>query len=149
MNKYMQMALDSAYEGIKNKDGGPFGAAIVKNGEVIAVAHNMVLRTNDSTNHAEIVAIRSACKKLNTYDLTGCSIYATGEPCPMCLSAIIWSNIKDIHFGASRDIANDIGFRDKDIYEYLDGKNNINLHVEQIDSSECSKIFSDYKNVIY
>jgi len=149
MDKYMKLALDSAYEGIKNKDGGPFGAVIVKGNEVISIGHNMVIKTNDPTNHAEIVAIRKACEKLKTYDLTGCSIYTTSEPCPMCLSAIIWSNIKEINYGADKETANNIGFRDKDIYDYINGKNSLSLHMQQIDSDECKKIFSDYKNIIY
>ena len=94
MNKYMKQARENAKIGMKNKEGGPFGAVIVdKSGNVIANGNNRVIKENDPTQHAEIVAIRNACKKLNTYDLSNYILYSSCEPCPMCLSAIIWSNI--------------------------------------------------------
>ena len=90
----MEAAIAEAREGINNGDGGPFGAVVVKNGEIVATGHNRVLKNNDSTCHGEIDAIREAEKKLGTYSLAGCEIYTTSEPCPMCLGAIMWSNIK-------------------------------------------------------
>ena len=90
----MQLGIDKARETMNKNYGGPFGAVIVKDNQVIAISSNSVLKDNDPTAHAEINAIREACHKLKTYDLTGCVLYATGYPCPMCLSAIIWSNIK-------------------------------------------------------
>lgn len=89
MNPFMELAVLEALEGIELGHGGPFGAVIVKNGKVISRAHNMVIVNNDPTAHGEIQAIRSACKKLNTFDLTGCEIYTTGYPCPMCFCAIL------------------------------------------------------------
>ncbi len=90
MNKYMKIAKENADNGIKNKEGGPFGAVITdKEGNIIANGNNRVLKNNDPTAHAEVVAIREACKKLNTYDLSNCILYTSCEPCPMCLSAII------------------------------------------------------------
>ena len=118
MNKYMEISKDIALKGIEKGEGGPFGAIIVdKYGKIISRANNMVLKNNDPTAHAEIVAIRKACNKLKTYDLEGCILYTSCEPCPMCLSAIIWANIKEIYYGANREDAARIGFRDNDIYE--------------------------------
>ena len=94
MNKFMQLAIEAARKGMSTNMGGPFGAVIVRDNEVIAVAHNEVLGTNDPTAHAEIVAIRRATEKLKRFDLSDCSIYSTCEPCPMCLSAIHWAGIK-------------------------------------------------------
>ena len=102
MNPYMQIAIEAAREGMESGAGGPFGAVIVKGGEVIAVAHNEVLATNDPTAHAEIVAIRKATAKLGRFDISDCTLYSTCEPCPMCLSAIHWAGIKKLYFGADR-----------------------------------------------
>lgn len=147
MNKYMQIAKETADRGIKEKEGGPFGAAIVdKDGKIIATGNNQVLLKNDPTAHAEITAIREACKKLNTYDLSNCILYTSCEPCPMCLSAIIWSNIKEIYYGCTQEDAAEIGFRDEAIYEYLKGKNKDLINLKQIDREECIKTFEQYKN---
>ena len=95
MNKYMEIAKKSAKQGFKSNEGGPFGAVIVDaNENIISTGNNKVLKNNDPTAHAEIVAIRNACKKLQTYDLSNYILYTSCEPCPMCLSAIIWANIK-------------------------------------------------------
>ncbi len=153
MNKYMQIAKETADRGIKEKEGGPFGAAIVdKDGKIIATGNNQVLLKNDPTAHAEITAIREACKKLNTYDLSNCILYTSCEPCPMCLSAIIWSNIKEIYYGCTQEDAAEIGFRDEAIYEYLKGKNKDLISLKQMDREECIKTFNEYKKnngVIY
>lgn len=146
MNAYMNLACQCA---TNNQDGGPFGAVIIKSNEVIAVCHNEVLKRKDPTAHAEIMAIRLASQKLNTYDLTGCVMYTTCEPCPMCLSAIIWSNIETVYYGSTRNDAFQIGFRDKAIYDYLNGTKTDLLNIKQLDSSECSKLFEQYKNTIY
>ena len=100
---YLEEAEKEAMIGMNNQEGGPFGAVIIdKNKTIIAKAHNQVLKTNDPTAHAEILAIRMACKKLNTKNLSDCIIYSTCEPCPMCLSAIIWANIKKVYYGSNR-----------------------------------------------
>ena len=96
MNKYMRMAINEARKGIRNQHGGPFGAVIVKDGVVVGKGHNEVLKNNDPTCHGEMMAIHKACKKLKTFDLTGCELYTTGEPCPMCMSAILWANIDKV-----------------------------------------------------
>lgn len=146
MDKYMKIAFDEAYD---NQDGGPFGAIILKNNEVIAISHNKVLKNNDPTAHAEIEAIRMACSKLGTYDLTGCVLYTTCEPCPMCLSAIIWANIKEVYFGCTRKDAESIGFKDNMIYEYLKGNNPNLINFKKINRDECLELFEKYDNVIY
>ena len=123
MNKYMKVAKELAEENLKTNFGGPFGAVIVKNGEIIGKGANRVLKNNDPTAHAEVMAIRDACKNLNTYDLSDCIIYTSCFPCPMCLSAIIWSNIKEVYYACTKKDASKIGFRDDMIYEYLKGNN--------------------------
>lgn len=153
MNKYMELAKKAAYNGTKNGEGGPFGAVIVdKQGNIIAQASNQVIKNNDPTAHAEIQAIRMASKKLGTYDLKDLILYTSCEPCPMCLSAIIWSNIKEVYYACTREDAGKIGFRDDIIYEYLKGKKVNLLNIKQIDRDECRQIFDEYENnggVIY
>ncbi|MFA5430970.1 MAG: nucleoside deaminase [Candidatus Omnitrophota bacterium] len=112
--RFMKLAISEARKNIKSMTGGPFGACIVKNGRVIAVARNSVLK-NDATCHAEINAIRAASKKLGKYDLSGCVIYSTTEPCPMCFSAIHWARIKTIIFGTRTSDAKKIGFNELNI----------------------------------
>lgn len=146
MNEFMKKAIENADNGITNNEGGPFGAVIVsKNGEIISNGNNKVLSQKDPTAHAEIVAIREACKKLNTYDLSDCILYTSCEPCPMCLSAIIWSNIKNVYYGCTKNDAGEIGFRDDIIYDYLKGKNSDLINLEKVDRDECIKLFQKYK----
>lgn len=148
MNKYMEIAKSCANIGIEKGEGGPFGAVIVdKSGNVISKGNNMVIKTKDPTAHAEIVAIREACKKLNSYDLSEYVLYTTAEPCPMCLSAIIWANIKEVYYGCSRKDAGEIGFRDDMIYEYLKGKNLQLIKLKEIEKEECKKVFEKYKDM--
>lgn len=145
MNKYMKLANENAKNGVKRNEGGPFGAVIVdKNGKIVSEGNNRVLIDKDPTAHAEVVAIRNACKNLEKYDLSGMTIYSSCEPCPMCLSAIIWSNIKDVKYACTREDAAKIGFRDDAIYNYLEGKNKNLLNIEQIDRDECKDIFDRY-----
>lgn len=117
--EFMREAIRLADESVKN-GGGPFGAVIVKDGNVIAGCSNNVTLDNDPTSHAEVNTIRAACKKLNTYDLKGCTIYTSCEPCPMCLGAIYWAHISKIFYGNTRKDARDIDFADDFIYEELD-----------------------------
>lgn len=153
MNKYMEIANENAKKGIEKKQGGPFGAVIVdKEGNIISNGNNKVLLNNDPTAHAEIVAIRNACEKLETYDLNGCVLYTSCEPCPMCLSAAIWANIKKIYYGCTKEDANSIGFRDDIIYDFLKGENKNLVDLENIDRDECIKVFEKYNKengVIY
>ncbi len=146
---YIKEAIKEANDGTKNKEGGPFGAVIVApDGKIVAKGHNQVLLTNDPTAHAEIVAIRNACKSLNTKDLEGYTIYSTCEPCPMCLSAIIWSNIKTVYYGSNRKDAKIAGFKDEDIYDFLAEKNNLLKKVE-LEDSTCKDLFKQYEGERY
>ena len=150
MNNYMKIAKELSEENLKTNAGGPFGACIVKNGKIIGKGSNHVLSNNDPTAHAEIVAIREACKNINSYDLSGCELYASCYPCPMCLSAIIWSNIKKVYYGNTKEDAANIGFRDDYIYSYIkklvDNSNDKNvLELECIDKDETIKAFNEFK----
>ena len=120
MNKtFMRQAIQLAMDNIKN-GGGPFGAVIVKDGEVIATGVNRVTANNDPTAHAEVTAIRQACEKLGTFSLEGCDIYASCEPCPMCLGAIYWARLDHLYYGANKHDAAAAGFDDQFIYEELE-----------------------------
>ena len=151
MNEFMKIAKDLADTNIIDNEGGPFGACIVKDGVVVGKGDNRVLVSHDPTAHAEITAIRDASKTLGTHDLTGCVLYTSCYPCPMCLSAIIWANIKTVYYGNTKEDAEDIGFRDDFIYDYIDklcdGINNDNtLRLINIDRDETIKSFEDFKN---
>ncbi len=150
MNKYMGMAKKLADDNLITNVGGPFGAVIVKNGTIVGSGSNHVIKNNDPTAHAEIMAIRDACKNLGTYDLSGCEIYTSCYPCPMCLSAIIWANIKKVYYGNTKEDAADIGFRDDYIYEYFDdllhGCIISTLELTKIDRDETIKTFNEFKN---
>ena len=111
MFRAIELSINSA-----NNDGGPFGSVVVKNNKIIAEGSNKVTSTNDPTAHAEIVSIREACKKLKTFNLSGCDLYSSCEPCPMCLSAIYWSHIDNIFYANTRDDAKKINFDDSLIY---------------------------------
>ena len=145
MEKFMEAALQEAYEGIEKNHGGPFGAVVVKDGRIVGRGHNRVLYKKDPTCHGEMEAIRDACKNLGTHDLTGCQLYTTAEPCPMCLGGILWSNIQEVYFGCDRIDTDRIGFRDDVFYEYLDGKNDI-LSIRQIDHEKCLSLFEHYED---
>ena len=146
MNEFMKIAKESADIGISKKEGGPFGAVIVdQKGKIIAKGNNKVLLKKDPTAHAEIEAIRNACKELNTYDLSNYILYTSCEPCPMCLSAIIWANIKKVYYGCTKEDAGEIGFRDDLIYDFIKGKNKDILELKEIDRNECIKTFEEYK----
>ena len=153
MNTFMKLANECAKEGMNKEEGGPFGAVITdKEDNIIAKANNTVLKNNDPTEHAEMNVIREACKKLGTYDLSECILYTSCEPCPMCLSAIIWANIKEVYYACTRKDAGNIGFRDDIIYEYLEGKNKELIKLKQINREECISLFQQYeedKKIIY
>ena len=145
MNKYMEIAKELAEDNLKTNAGGPFGACVVKNGEIIGKGSNNVISHKDPTAHAEIMAIRDACKNINSYDLSDCELYTTCYPCPMCLSAIIWSNIKKVYYGNTKEDAQAIGFRDELIYEYIKNKsNNELLDLKCIDRDETIKAFETF-----
>lgn len=143
--KAMNEAILEAYNGIKNGEGGPFGTVIVKDGKIVGRGHNRVIKKQDPTCHGEIEAIHDACKNLKTFDLSGCSLYTTSEPCPMCLGAILWANINHVFQGCNIQDAEKIGFRDSKFYDYLHGKTNL-LKIEEINRKDCQKLFEDYAN---
>ncbi len=143
--KFMKRAIRLSIENIE-KGGGPFGAVIVKNGEIIAESANSVAIDNDPTAHAEINAIRIAAKKLQTFDLSGCEIYSSCEPCPMCLGAIYWAKIDKLYYGNTKSDADKIGFSDNFIYEEFE--KNItqrNLKTEQILKNEAIEAFKKWE----
>jgi tRNA(Arg) A34 adenosine deaminase TadA len=117
--KFMQKAIELSIESVKN-GGGPFGAVIVKDGKIIAQSSNSVTKDNDPTAHAEVNAIRKAAKELGSFDLSGCEIYSSCEPCPMCLGAIYWAHLDKLYFANTKDDAKNIGFDDSFIYEEID-----------------------------
>lgn len=119
VKNYMQQAIDLSIKSVAN-NGGPFGAVIVKDGKVIAATSNSVTLTNDPTAHAEVNAIRMACNELKTFDLTGCEIYTSCEPCPMCLGAIYWAHLDKIYFANNKTDAKNIGFDDSFIYDEIE-----------------------------
>lgn len=145
MNKYMKEAIILSED---NKEGGPFGAVIVKEDKIVGRGKNKVLKENDPTSHAEVNAIKDACKNLNTHDLSNCVLYTTCYPCPMCLGAIIWSNIKEVYYGNTASDAAAIGFRDDKIYEFIKGNNKM-IDLKQIDRDKTIEAFKDYKGKIY
>ncbi len=117
--KFMRRAIELAENGMDSNAGGPFGAVVVKNGEIIAEGCNKVTSQNDPTAHAEVEAIRIACKKLNTFQLEDCVIYTSCEPCPMCLGAIYWARPKKVFYGCTRQDAANIEFDDQLIYDEI------------------------------
>lgn len=148
MNKYMEFADELSKQNLLTNNGGPFGAVVVKNGVIVGTGNNHVLANNDPTAHAEVMAIRNACENLNTYDLTDCELYTSCYPCPQCLSAIIWANIKKVYYGNTKEDAADIGFRDDMIYKYLKDPENHKdvLELEQMDRDHTIQAFEEFKN---
>lgn len=141
--QYMHYAILNAEHAVNQKTGGPFGAIVVdEDGSVVGSGYNTVLSKNhDVTAHAEINAIRDACSRMGTHDLSGCTIYITAHPCPMCMGAIRWSNISAIKYGCSTSESEQIGFRDKKFYESSDGA----IQIEQISHDMCLELFKTYQ----
>ena len=142
MNRFMKAAINEAYKGIRKGEGGPFGAVIVKDGRIISRAHNQVLLKGDATCHGEVQAIRRASKKLGTHDLSGCEIYTTGEPCPMCLGAIMWANIDRVFYGCNIHDTEGIGFRDRKFYDLTEDERD--EFITECDRDECLKLYDEY-----
>ena len=136
MEKIMNLGVVEARRTLNENKGGPFGAVIVdKDNNVISVASNLVLELHDPSAHAEIMAIRKAGEILKTHDLSGCKIYATGYPCPMCLSAIMWANIKEVYYGTNLEEAKEIK-----------NPNEKTLKLEQVGHDECLELFKEYQS---
>lgn len=144
---FMNEAVQSAIQGMNNDEGGPFGCVIVKNGKIIGRGNNKVTSTNDPTAHAEVTAIRDACKNLNTFQLEGCIIYTSCEPCPMCLGAIYWARPEKVFFGSNKNDAANIGFDDAFIYKELPLKmDKRSIPFEQISRKNALKAFQLWKD---
>lgn len=142
---FMQEALEEAYTGIDNAEGGPFGSVVVKDGKIVGRGHNQVLKEHDPTCHGEVQAIRDACRNLGTHDLSGCELMTTAEPCLMCLGAIMWAHIDKVYYGCNVQDTEYIGFADKRFEENID---NIKSSLyEELDREECKKLFEYYNNL--
>lgn len=147
MDKYMKDAVKEAAFGVENNHGGPFGAVIVKDGKIISRAHNEVIKNNDPTDHAEMLAIRAAAKELGRFDLSDCEIYTTCEPCPMCFSAIHWSRIRRVYYGCTREDAAKIGFDDNYIYEVIKGlASDKQVELIQVNREKGLELFEKWEN---
>lgn len=141
MDKFMKIAVDEARKGINSGHGGPFGCVIVRDGEVIGKGHNEVIKRHDPTCHGEMMAIRDACKRIGTHDLSGCVLYTTAAPCPMCRGAILWANIRKVYYGCNVSDTDSIGFRDKIFYESEEDFS------EELDRAECLELFEEYVSI--
>ena len=146
-NPFMYEAIAEALNGIREKHGGPFGSVIVKDGKIVGAGHNMVLKNNDSTAHGEISAIRDAEKNLSTYDLSGCELYTTGEPCPMCLYACLWANIDKVYYGCTIEDNSKIGFRDEAFDNIAGGREKLEDYLIGVDRDACLELFELYNNM--
>lgn len=146
MDAFMQAACREATDGIHAGHGGPFGAVIVRDGQIIGQGHNCVLRDHDPTAHGEVMAIRAACHALGTHNLAGAVLYTTAEPCPMCLGAILWAGISEVRYGCTRYDTAAIGFRDSAFYEMLGGGSTC-CTLTETDRDACLEVFSDYQSI--
>lgn len=139
-NPFMQEAIEEAYAGIRLRHGGPFGSVVVKDGIIVGRGHNRVLLKHDPTCHGEMEAIRDACEKLGTHDLSGCRLYTTAAPCPMCKGAILWANIDEVYYGCTVTDTDQIGFRDEVFYANW----NSDRIMHECGREACLKLFGDY-----
>ncbi len=144
-NIFMSEAVKLARKGMNNNEGGPFGAVVVKNGEIIARGNNKVASTNDPTAHAEIIAIREACKKLKSFQLEGCEIYTSCEPCPMCMGAIYWARPKIVYYACDKQDAAEVNFDDQFIYDEIETSPEMRkIPFIQLDKKDAKKVFEEW-----
>lgn len=146
-NKFMNMAIEEARTGIFNQEGGPFGSVIVKDGVVVGRGHNKVVLNNDPTAHGEVTAIRDACANLGTFDLSGCEIYTTGEPCHMCLCSCMWANIDKVYYGCTIKDNDDIGFRDDKFDKIFGGRDKLTEYLIMTDREACIELFNEFRGL--
>ena len=143
--KFMQIAINLAKENLNLNNGGPFGAVVVRNGKIIGKGVNTVTTKNDPTAHAEINAIREACKNIDSYQLDGCEIYSSCEPCPMCLGAIYWARLNKLYYASTRDDAAEAGFDDSEIYKEIElPSDSRKLPSEQLMQKDAENIFKTW-----
>ena len=142
---FIKAAIDLSRINVEIANGGPFGAVVVKDGEIVGKGSNDVTRLNDPTAHAEIQAIRDACQNLGTFDLEGCALYASCEPCPMCLGSVYWANISKLYFAATKDDAAKAGFNDAHIYkEFSLPKDKRSIPTTQLMREDAVKVFEKW-----
>ncbi len=145
--KFMQEAITLSMKGMQDNQGGPFGCVIVKDDKIVGRGNNKVTSTNDPTAHAEVVAIRDACNNLGTYQLEGCEVYTSCEPCPMCLGAIYWARPSIIYFANNRQDAADIGFDDSMIYDEMAAAiEQRKIPIQSLSREEAIKVFNAWKD---
>lgn len=146
--EFMERAVELARKGMLAGDGGPFGALLVRDGEIVGEGWNRVLVGNDPTAHGEVVAIRDACGRARTFSLEGCEIYTTGQPCPMCLGAIYWAGIKEIYYGFSIDDAAEIGFGDQEFFhEFSIPKSERKIPEVELGRELALKLVAEYSEI--
>lgn len=140
MNAFMKAAIEEAQSGIRAGHGGPFGCVIVRDGKIVGRGHNEVIHRQDPTCHGEMMAIRNACQSLGTFDLAGCELYTTAAPCPMCLGALRWANIRKVYYGCTIADTDRIGFRDQVFYEQQWEQS------AELDRDACLEVFAEYQS---
>lgn len=146
---FMERAIELAQKAVDSEMGGPFGCVVVKDGEIIAEGHNSVTGTNDPTAHAEVVAIRKACEAIGEFQLEGCTIYTSCEPCPMCFGAIYWARPDKVYFGCTRHDAARIDFDDQFIYDELEkDMDNLKIPFENMMRKDAKRIFDKWADKI-
>jgi tRNA(Arg) A34 adenosine deaminase TadA len=146
MDYYFALACDATIEGMREGTGGPFGATLVRNGEVVCAVGNTVVKETDISGHAEMVAVREGCQKLNTLDLSDCVMYATCQPCPMCVAVMMWAGIKTCYYASTKLDAADGGFSDQHLRDYLDGTDTSTfdlIHLEE-GREDCAAIWPEF-----
>jgi guanine deaminase len=145
--KFMKEAIALSEKGMNNDEGGPFGCIITKDDKIVGSGNNKVISTNDPTAHAEIVAIREACKNLGTFQLDGCELHTSCEPCPMCLGAIYWARLQVIYYANSREDAKQAGFDDSMIYQEMNcDLKDRKIPIIRIDDKRAKEIFEKWEN---
>ena len=146
-NLFMKRAIELARAGMQANHGGPFGCVIVKDGEIVGEGHNRVTTANDPTAHAEVVAIRNACDHLGTFQLTGCDVYTSCEPCPMCLGALYWARPERIFYAANREDAAQAGFDDSFIYDEISlPTSERSISTESLYRDQALKLFEEWED---
>ena len=146
MDHFFNEAAKATLAGITDGTGGPFGATLVRNGENVVAVGNTILRDLDLSGHAELVAVREGCKKLNTLDLSDCEMYATCEPCPMCVGVMLWAGIKTVYYSSTRDDAADHGFSDQHLRDYLDGTDTSPMTLTAVGPRpDCDQIWREFE----
>lgn len=149
MNKYFEPACQATIEGMRAGTGGPFGAALVRNGEIVCAVGNTVLKDTDPSGHAEMVAVREGCKILNTLDLSDCVMYATCEPCPMCVAVMMWAGIPTCYYASTREDAAEHGFSDMHLRAHLDGSDTSALNMVHVTEGreDCAEIWAEFEKL--